>query len=122
MKKELLEKILTKLIHDYAWFESNRREVISAIEYELAKPDPKPVAVVGTTFSLNWCNRGHMTEGLKVGDFLYMSPPSREPLSADLIVEEHDLNGRDNSHIGLESFNDGVLFAEKHHKIGKKHG
>ena len=120
MKKELLEKILSKLIHDYTWFESNRREVISAIESELAKPDPRPVAVVGTTFSLNWCNRGHMTEGLRVGDFLYMSPPSREPLSADLIVEEHDLNGRDNSHIGLESFNDGVLFAEKHHKIGQK--
>jgi hypothetical protein len=106
MKKELLEKILTKLVHDYAWFESNRREIIAAIEAELAKPDIDPVAYVDLcqlerfkNGESAWCHSDCLGNDMP----LYTSPPSR-----------------DNSHTGRESFNDGVLFAEKHHKIGQK--
>jgi hypothetical protein len=54
------------------------RDAMSEAWY-LPESKQEPVAVVGSVFSLLWINRGHF--GVSVGDFLYTSPPKREPLS-----------------------------------------
>ena len=54
------------------------RDVMSEAWY-LPDSNQEPVAVVGSVFSLLWINRGH--HSVSVGDFLYTSPPTREPLS-----------------------------------------
>lgn len=48
-----------------------------------------------------------------------IAPPEREPLSDDDIDREHDKNGLDYSHAGLQSFRQGVRFAEWKHGIAK---
>lgn len=43
-----------------------------------AQPQQEPVAVIGSTFQLLWC-REDWSKGLRVGDFLYTSPPTLSP-------------------------------------------
>ena len=66
-----------------------------------------PVAVVGSTYTLLWINRGHYTEGLKVGDFLYTEQTKRTPLSMQAIWNENP----------RQDFKEGVRWAEKQHGI-----
>ena len=125
--KELLKQALSELSKAHYFMinmgyddgQDERQAVIDKLDEELAKPEPEPVAWMSDDADV-WVDTDRPLFHPEYSKPLYASPPVREPLSDNLIEEEHNLNGRDNSHIGLESFNGGVLFAEKHHKIGKK--
>lgn len=72
----------------YEAFEAGRKSALSndwdkerdamSEAWYLPESKQEPVAVVGSVFSLLWINRGHYTEGLKVGDFLYTAPSTAD--------------------------------------------
>lgn len=130
IERELLKRAIDLMLRPTGDRDLLLRELtalILDIKDALEKPSPEPVCWWdGLTDTTSECMVNALREkhinirSSTYKDFpipLYTSLPVRELLSDDAIEEEHNLHGRDCSHIGLESFNDGVKFAEKHHGI-----
>jgi hypothetical protein len=90
MSRELFQTALEfchDLLAEWEWKKGERAglgeeydellEFISTLKHEIVKPLPKPVAVIGETYSLLWTGKGHLTHGVKVGVKLYAEPPAR---------------------------------------------
>lgn len=58
-------------------------------EIQKQRHEQEPVAVIGGDFQLLYC-RNDWSKGLKVGDYLYTTPPQRKPLPAHEIVTMYD--------------------------------
>ena len=99
---------------------SDVAETLHAAQELLAQPEQEPVGVVETlggypdeSYHVVKLTCGH--RDLKHGDFLYSSPPKREPLSEDEIFNVWPPSKKVPC---LSSFTAGVKFAEKAHGIG----
>jgi hypothetical protein len=94
MSRELLEECKQAILANLQKWQYKDEvalyNVLQKIETELAKPEPEPVAIVERR------NQEHSTVSLlvkkryPVGTKFYTSPPSREPLSDDEIMQVID--------------------------------
>lgn len=114
IERELLQR--AKILLDCVCTSPVQKE----IEELLAQPEQEPVGIVRTIGGypddsehvVDWLCK---YKDLKEGDRLYLAPPTREPLSDDVIRNFADAFGY---MVHNNAFTQGVRWAEKQHKIG----